>query len=125
MSKEIAADVVSLDVNNPIWERFFQLAPIVLIGTTESDGQADIAPKHMAMPMSWENYFGFVCSPRHGTYKNIRRTGVFTVTYPRPSQVLLASLAATPRCDEVSGLRSPAPLVVRPESRCERWIRGE
>ncbi len=100
MSEAIADDVVSLDIKDPIWERFFLLAPMVLIGTQEPDGQPDLAPKHMAMPMSWENYFGFVCTPRHGTYKNIRRTGVFTVTYPRPSQVLYASLAAAPRCGD-------------------------
>lgn len=100
MNDKLAAEVVSLDVANPIWERFFLLAPMVLIGTREPDGKPDLAPKHMAMPMSWGNYFGFVCTPRHGTYTNIRRTGVFTVTYPRPSQVLLASLAASPRCGE-------------------------
>jgi flavin reductase (DIM6/NTAB) family NADH-FMN oxidoreductase RutF len=75
---------------------------MVLIGTTEPDGQIDLAPKHMVTPMSWENYFGFVCTPRHGTYKNIERTGVFTVTYPRPSQILYTSLAASPRCAEDS-----------------------
>ena len=98
--ERLGEDIISLDVSEPIWERFFLLAPMVLIGTTESDGRADLAPKHMVMPMSWDNYFGFVCTPRHGTYKNIERTGVFTVTYPRPSQILYTSLAASPRCDE-------------------------
>lgn len=102
MNDRIADDIISLDVSDPIWERFFLLAPMVLIGTIEPDGSADFAPKHMATPMSWENYFGFVCTPRHGTYKNIERTGTFTVTYPRPSQVLYTSLAATPRCGEDS-----------------------
>ena len=102
MNDRLADDIISLDVSDPIWERFFLLAPMVLIGTLEADGRADFAPKHMATPMSWENYFGFVCTPRHGTYKNIERTGAFTVTYPRPSQVLYTSLAATPRCDENS-----------------------
>ena len=54
----------------------------------------------MATPMGWGNYFGFVCTPAHGTYRNARREGVFTVSYPRPSQVLAASLAAAPRCEE-------------------------
>lgn len=100
MSEQFSSNVITLDVSDPIWERFFLAAPMVLIGTREPDGQADLAPKHMAMPMSWDNYFGFVCTPRHGTYRNARRTGVFTVTYPRPSQVLYASLAAAPRCGE-------------------------
>jgi flavin reductase (DIM6/NTAB) family NADH-FMN oxidoreductase RutF len=100
MNEKLSDDIISLDLNAPIWERFFVLAPMVLIGTSEPDGQPDLAPKHMATPMGWDNYFGFVCTPRHGTYKNIERTGVFTVTYPRPSQILYTSLAASPRCGE-------------------------
>ena len=56
----------------------------------------------MAMPMGWNNYFGFVCTPRHGTYGNIQRDGVFTVSYPRPEQLVLTSLAASPRCEAES-----------------------
>ncbi len=92
--------LVTLDPARPIWEAFFHLHPLVLIGTLEPDGELDLAPKHMVMPMGWENYFGFVCTPRHATYQNIERTGEFTVTYPRPSQLLFASLAASPRCGE-------------------------
>lgn len=91
------AGVVALDTSVPVWEQFFSVAPLVLIGTREADGSLDLAPKHMVTPMGWQNYFGFVCSPSHGTCGNIERTGVFTVSYPRPSQVLYASLAATPR----------------------------
>jgi flavin reductase (DIM6/NTAB) family NADH-FMN oxidoreductase RutF len=94
------AQLVELDVHESVWDRYFWVAPLVLVGTMEADGGHDLAPKHMAMPMSWENYFGFVCTPRHHTYQNIRREGVFTVSYPRPSQLLLASLAASPRCGE-------------------------
>jgi flavin reductase (DIM6/NTAB) family NADH-FMN oxidoreductase RutF len=93
-------EVTRLDLADPIWERFFTLAPIVLVATREPDGQPDIAPKHLAMPMSWDNYFGFVCTPRHATYANAKRTGVFTVTYPRPEQILYTSLAASPRCGD-------------------------
>ncbi|MDH3431801.1 MAG: flavin reductase family protein [Gammaproteobacteria bacterium] len=100
MKDGLSDDIISLDLKAPIWERFFLLAPMVLIGTIEPGGAPDLAPKHMATPMGWDNYFGFVCTPRHGTYKNIERTGVFTVTYPRPSQILYTSLAASPRCGE-------------------------
>lgn len=100
MSKELGSDLISLDCTTPIWQRFFTVAPLVLVGTMDADGSPDFAPKHMVTPMGWDNYFGFVCTPRHGTYANIERTGAFTVTYPRPSQLLLTSLAASPRCDE-------------------------
>jgi len=91
------ADVVELDTSRPVWDRCFMVAPLVLIGTRDDDGALDLAPKHMAFPLGWKNYFGFVCSPTHHTYINIERSGEFTVSYPRPSQVLYAALAASPR----------------------------
>ena len=33
MNDRLSEDIVSLDVSAPIWERFFLLAPMVLIGT--------------------------------------------------------------------------------------------
>ncbi len=56
----------------------------------------------MVSPMGWQNYFGFVCTPRHGTYQNIKRDGVFAVTYPKPGQWLETSLTASPRCEDDS-----------------------
>lgn len=94
--------LVDLDIENPIWEKFFTVYPLVLVGTREADGNDDLAPKHLAMPMSWQNYFGFVCSSRHRTYQNIAREKTFTVTFARPSQTVLASLAASPRCEDGS-----------------------
>jgi len=93
-------NLVTIDTSVPIWDQFFTVAPLVLIGTKDQDGATDLAPKHMATPLGWQNYFGFVCTPSHGTYRNIERTGVFTVSYPRPSQVVITSLAASPRLEE-------------------------
>ena len=93
------AELTRLGVDHPIWDRFFQVCPLVVVGTREPDGSFDHAPKHMALPLGWENYFGFVCTPRHATYVNAKREGVFTVSVPRPSQVLITSLASAPRCE--------------------------
>jgi len=93
-------DLVELSTRTPIWDRFFMVAPLVLIGTREPDGSDDLAPKHMVSPMGWQNYYGFVCTPRHGTYQNIKREGVFAVTYPKPTQWLETSLTASPRCED-------------------------
>ena len=38
-------------VDQPIWERFYTVAPLVLVGTLEPDGSHDLAPKHMAMQL--------------------------------------------------------------------------
>jgi flavin reductase (DIM6/NTAB) family NADH-FMN oxidoreductase RutF len=93
---------VSLPTDSPVWERFPMVAPLVLVGTLEPDGSPDVAPKHLAMPMSWENWFGFVCHPDHGTYRNIIATEVFTVGYPSPEMILQTSLAAAPRASDGS-----------------------
>jgi flavin reductase (DIM6/NTAB) family NADH-FMN oxidoreductase RutF len=92
--------LMELDTSLPVWDRFYWVAPLVLIGTIDPSGAHDFAPKHMALPMGWDNSFGFVCTPRHGTYSNIRREKAFTVSFPRPSQLVQTSLAAAPRCDE-------------------------
>lgn len=95
-----SATYTPLPMAEPVWERFFSVFPLVLVGTRESNGEHDLAPKHLAMPASWDNYFSFVCTPRHATYHNILRTGEFTVSYPRPEQLLSASLSASPRCGD-------------------------
>ncbi len=106
---------MELNTRTPIWDRFFMVAPLVLIGTREPDGSDDLAPKHMVSPMGWQNYYGFVCTPRHGTYQNIKRSEVFAVTYPKPTQWLETSLTASPRCEDdtkpslrmINTIRSP------------------
>lgn len=99
MASELPAGIETLpDV--PVWESVFTVAPLVIVGTREEDGGYDLAPKHLALPLSWEGHFGFVCTERHATYRNARREGEFTVSYPRPSQVVLTSLTASPRCDD-------------------------
>ena len=110
--------LLSLEPTQPIWERVFTVAPLVVVGTMDLDGAADLAPKHMAFPLGWDNYFGFVCAPSHGTYQNIVRDGSFTVTYPRPADIVRASLTATPRCDGVK------PIVDAIETFPARQARG-
>lgn len=100
MAAKAGLNILELDTSRSIWEQVFTVFPLVVIGTKETDGADDLAPKHLAIPMSWENHFGFVCAPSHGTYQNIQREKQFTVTYMRPSQTVLASLAATPRSDD-------------------------
>ena len=50
-----------------------RLVRLVLVGKREPDGGHDLAPKHMSTPIGWDNYYGFVCTPRHHTYGNIQR----------------------------------------------------
>jgi len=102
MSDSESTHLIELDISEPIWESFFTVFPLVIVGSREADGRDDLAPKHLAIPMSWQNHFGFVCTPRHNTYQNIQRDKEFAVTYMRPSQTVLASLAASPRCDDGS-----------------------
>lgn len=88
--------LVSLDLKEPIWNQFYSVSPIAVVGTREGEGY-NLAPKHMTMPLGWQNYFGFVCTPRHQTYRNVREEGAFTISYPRPDQAREVGLTATPR----------------------------
>jgi flavin reductase (DIM6/NTAB) family NADH-FMN oxidoreductase RutF len=102
MTAASAEPLVRLATDRPIWDRVFSVAPLVIVGSREESGRFNLAPKHLAMPLGWENYFCFVCSPRHTTYHNIRHSGAFTVSYPMASEILTASLAAAPRCEDRS-----------------------
>jgi len=89
--------LVTLGPDRPVWERCFTVSPLVVVGTREGEGW-NLAPKHMVTPLGWEGHFGFVCTPEHATYHNAREEGAFTVSFPRPGGVVVASLTATPRC---------------------------
>lgn len=89
-------DFISLDVKESIWDHFYTVAPLVVIGSKEGKG-FDLAPKHMATPLGFSDYFGFVCTPRHKTYHNIKEHLRFSVSFVTPDQILLSSLAAMPR----------------------------
>jgi len=93
-------NLVSLDTDRPIWDRFFTVAPLVVIGTKEGE-QYDLAPKHMATPLGWDNYFGFVCTPKHRTYWNVKDYRTFTVSFPWPNQTVITSLTASPRHNDM------------------------
>lgn len=100
MAQYSYSDLETLDVRQPIWERFFTIAPLVLVGTMDSSGTIDLAPKHMAFPLGWSNFFGFVCTPSHSTYRNVERTSSFTVSYPRHDDIVETSLTAAPRWED-------------------------
>lgn len=102
MKKETPKKWIALDVSEPIWSRFFTVAPLVVIGSREGD-RYDLAPKHMVTPLGHDNYFGFVCTPEHATYHNVKKEKAFTVSFVTPKQVVLASLAATPREADAPG----------------------
>jgi flavin reductase (DIM6/NTAB) family NADH-FMN oxidoreductase RutF len=98
MSTTLPDALVTLDTDRSIWERFFMVAPLIVVGSRGAD-EDNLAPKHMAMPFGWKRYYGFICAPHHKTYQNIEATGSFAVSYPRPDQLTAASLTASQRRD--------------------------
>lgn len=96
-------DIISLDPKQPFWERVYMVSPLVVVGSRDDEGAYSLAPTHMATPIGMENYFGFVSTPNLKTYHNVVESGVFTVSYPRPSQVTFASLAASPHVGNPEG----------------------
>jgi flavin reductase (DIM6/NTAB) family NADH-FMN oxidoreductase RutF len=108
-------ELVELSTDAPIWERFFTVAPLVLVATKEGDGH-DVAPKHLAMPIGWGNFFGFVCSQSHSTYRNVQAHPEFTVSIPGMDQLMPSSMAAGARLDD----RSKPTLAAVPVFRARR-----
>lgn len=100
-------NLIQLDTREPLWNRFYTVSPLVVVGTKEGDGY-DLAPKHMVTPLGYENYFGFVCTPAHSTYHNIKEHKQFTVSFIKPDQVVMAGLAASCRCDDI---KAPKPVL--------------
>jgi flavin reductase (DIM6/NTAB) family NADH-FMN oxidoreductase RutF len=102
--------MVELPVGPEMWERVLMVAPLVLVGTKEGDGW-DFAPKHMAMPLGWESFYCFACTPRHATYRNLRQHPQFTVSFPRPDQIVTSSLAAGGRYGDLKPGLSALPTI--------------
>ena len=98
MKNQRANNLIKLSIETSIWDHMFTVAPLIVVGTKEGD-KYDLAPKHMATPIGHSNYFAFVCTPKHATYHNVRKTGVFSISFPIPDQIVMASLSASPRCN--------------------------
>lgn len=101
MADEIS-HMIELDTDLDIWSKTYTVNSLVIIGTKEENGSYNFAPKHMAMPLGFSNYFGFMGTPRKSTYRNVMREQVFTVSYPQPNQLILSSLMATRREEDDS-----------------------
>jgi flavin reductase (DIM6/NTAB) family NADH-FMN oxidoreductase RutF len=94
--------MIEIDTDQDVWSRLYTVYSLVVIGSKEEDDAYNFAPKHMAMPLGFSNHFGFMGTPRKSTYRNVQREKVFTVSYPRPDQLVVSSLAATQREDDDS-----------------------
>lgn len=101
MKSQSENKLIQLNTQESIWDHVFIIAPLVVVGTKEGKFY-DLAPKHMATPVGFSNFFSFVCTPNHSTYHNVKKTGVFSISFPLPDQVVLTSLSASPRCDYLS-----------------------
>jgi flavin reductase (DIM6/NTAB) family NADH-FMN oxidoreductase RutF len=102
MPTEDGSRIVPLPVEQPVWDRVFTVAPLIIVGSQEANGSYNLAPKHLATPLGWDNFYSFVCSPRHSTYHNIRRIPEYTISFPRPTELVTTSLAAAPRCEDLT-----------------------
>ena len=103
----------NIDIDDGFWNRFYLPFSLVLIGSVEGD-HYNLAPKHLAMPLSWKNDFGFICTPSHKTYQNIKLTKTFTVSYPQADQLAIASLASSPRSENDKDKQIISQLATRP-----------
>lgn len=102
MIEQHASGMIDITGDRDLWSRCFMVHSLVVIGSKEEDGNYNMAPKHMAMPLGFSSHFGFLGTPRKTTYHNIRREEAFTVSYPRPEQLVISSLTASPREEDDS-----------------------
>ena len=91
-------ELVPLSIDPQLWDHVFVAAPLVLVGTREPDGRPDFAPKHRIVTLP--EHVGFACRPSHATWRNATRERAFTVSWPGPRQIVMASAAASPRCED-------------------------
>lgn len=100
MADQSSSQMIDIIDDPNLWTRFFMVHALLIIGSKEKDGSFNMAPKHMAMPLGFGPYFGFMGTPRKTTYRNIKREKVFTVSFPQPDQLVHTSLAASRREDD-------------------------
>lgn len=91
------SDMIEITHDKQFWERTFSVHSLVVIGSREKEGHYNLAPKHLALPLGFERYFGYLDTKRKATYHNVLREKVFTVSFPRPEQLVLTSFTASPR----------------------------
>ena len=91
-------ELVELDPGRSIWDEVHTVAPLVLVGSKEGDGY-DLAPKHLAMPIGFDDFFTFACTPEHHTWTNIEAHREFTVNYLRPDSVVMIGQSAGARVE--------------------------
>ena len=99
--------------------RYFTLKPLILVTTLGTTGFPNVAPKTQAMDVGRrEQYFAFVCTPRHHTYQNAVANKEFVVNFPGPELIEKVSAAAqlAEDSDEIAlaGLTSIPSMVVKP-----------
>lgn len=97
MSEQVSNSMIDITDDPYIWNRFFMVHPLLLIGSKEKNGDFNMAPKYMAMPLGIGPYFGFMATPRNMTYQNVKREKAFTVSFPRPDQLVFSSITASSR----------------------------
>ena len=101
----LPSPLLSLELEQPIWDRFFTVAALVVIGTRNTDGSYDLFGTHQGYPLEPANLFAFLASPLETAVANALRERAFSVSFPRPQQVVEASIAAAAATD-----KGPHPL---------------
>ena len=91
--------LVELPVGPELWERVFTVAPLVLVGTKEAGRLGLRAQAHGDAARLGGLLLLRRARPRHATYRNVQAHPQFTVSFPRPEQILESSFAAGGRFD--------------------------
>ena len=96
MGKHTRDDLVTLGEDWPVWDRIFTVNPLVLIGTRERAADTISLRSIWRFPWAGRTTSGS-SAPRVTRPTTTPDARVFTVSYPKPTQIVLASLSATRR----------------------------
>jgi len=99
--------------------RYFTVKPTILVTTLGPGNIPNVAPKTQCMDVGRrEEYFAFVCTPKHHTYQNAKANKEFVANYPSPEliQKVSATSQSAENVDEIAlvGLTGIPSLVVKP-----------
>ena len=96
MREHARHNLVTFREDQPVWDRVFTVNPAG--AGRDQGGERRVRPRPQAHGVAHGlgELLRVRLYPAPRTYHNARREGVFTVSYPRPTQVVLASLAASP-----------------------------
>ena len=67
---DLPDDVLSFELDQSIWDRFFTVGRLIIVGTPNADGSQDLFATPRGFPMGPANLFAFLAAPENAAVVN-------------------------------------------------------